>query len=333
MSEKSDKYISVFIPVFNGEKYLALTLDAILNQVLPTGFQLELLVTDSGSTDDSVKILKRYAKTYPEIIVFNEIPNSEFGHGRTRQLAAERAKGEYIAFLSQDATPYNSAWLAHLIEPLFVTDRIGLVYGKQIPRKSAAPILKREVASVFGHLGESGTITLQRTGSFISGHINDQTNNFFSDVNSATRKSLLMKIPFRDVIYAEDQALAQDMQRAGYIKAYAPDGAVEHTNEYTSREYLHRKFDEYLGLQKSTGYIERPSYIDLALGWIGPTIKDWLFTIKDRDYSVRLKMKYILLVPIYAFNGKCGKFLALKDSSDINAVKLSLESRNKQRRS
>lgn len=325
-------FVSVFIPVFNGELYLDSTIEAVMSQELPAGYTIELLITDSGSTDGSIEIVREFEKRYEGRIIFDTIPNSEFGHGRTRQRAVERARGEYVLFLSQDATPASPSWLARMIEPFFVSERVGLVYGRQLPRPSAAPILKLEVDSVFNNLGPSGTIVLQRTGSFITDDIDDKTNDFFSDVNSAVRKSLLRKIPFRDVKYAEDQALAQDMQRAGYIKAYAPDGAVIHTNEYSAKEYLHRKFDEYLGLQQSTKYTEQPSYINLFLGWIKPTLRSWLYTVRDRDYALRTKLRHFIIAPLYAFNGCRGKFLALKHNSSTQKIsRLSLESKRRSR--
>ena len=51
-------------------------------------------------------------------------------------------------------------------------------------------------------------------------------------------------MPFRDIAYAEDHLLAQDMLRAGYAKVYVPDAAVIHSHEYTAWEWLRRSFDE-----------------------------------------------------------------------------------------
>ena len=242
--DEAQKFISVFVPVYNGEKYLRDCLNAILNQNLPKGYSLEVLVTDSGSKDGSVKI----AQSFGDAITFDQIPNADFGHGKTRQHAAEIAKGEYILFLTQDAIPANNNWLLNMIEPFYLSDKVGCVYGRQIPRPFAVPTIKREVASVFSNFGTSGSINIQRAHSLIDGALVSAQNGFFSDVNSAIRKDLHKKIPFRDVPYAEDQALAEDMQAAGYLKAYAPDGAVAHSNDYTAKEYLYRTFDEYCGL-------------------------------------------------------------------------------------
>jgi rhamnosyltransferase len=326
MSKQSNKYISVFIPTYNGETHLAETIEAVKNQKLPAGYDLELMVTDSGSTDRTTDILNAYR----DFISLKIIQNTEFGHGKTRQQAAETAKGEYILFLSQDATPSHREWAINMIEPFFVSEKVGCVFGRQIPRPFAVPTIKREVSGVFNGLGAGDAIILHRGKSLVTGRRNGPVNTFFSDVNSAVRKDLIIKVPFRDVPYAEDQALAQDLQDAGYLKAYSSQGSVWHSNDYTAREYYRRKFDEYVGLQESVAEKLSPSKRDLLIGWIRPTLLDWKFTRHDREYTPYLKLKYILLSPAYNFCLQLGKYRAIKYLHDPGKRKrMSLEQRGK----
>jgi rhamnosyltransferase len=324
------KYITVFIPVYNGEKYLGESIDAILHQELPMGYDLELLIIDSGSKDRSVEIAKTYAEAFPDVVNFSEIPNSEFGHGKTRQKAAEMAKGEYILFLTQDATPTTYRWLINMIEPFYIGDKVGCVFGRQVPRPHSVPTIKREVAGVFGGLGHPDTIALSREKSLVDGKLDRPLNYFFSDVNSAIRKDLIHTVPFQPLKYAEDQALASDMQKAGYFKAYAPQGAVWHSNEYTAREYYHRKFDEYIGLQESVAEKFAPSLRSLLLGWIRPTIADWKFTLHDREYPPYVKFKFSLLAPAYNYYLQLGKYRAtIFVNDEKKRQEMSLEAKNK----
>jgi rhamnosyltransferase len=326
MSKPLSKFITVFIPTYNGDKYLHESIDSIFNQKLPKGYQLELMITDSGSTDKTVAIIEEYK----DRIVFNKIPNSEYGHGKTRQRAAEHAKGDYIIFLSQDATPQSERWLINMIEPFFLSDKVGCVFGRQVPRPFSVPTIKREVSSVFGSIGAPDSIILHRNKSLVDGTITNQLNTFFSDVNSAIRKDLVNEVPFRDVKYAEDQALAEDMQSAGYLKAYSPIGVVWHSNEYTAKEYYHRKFDEYIGLQESTNTQLNKSLKSLLGGWIHPTIDDIKFALRDREYNRRARIKFIMAVPLYNFYLQLGKYRAIKyiDNPKMRA-KISLEERSK----
>ncbi len=331
MSKKSSKYISVFIPLYNGEKYLAESIDSILSQKLPVGYKLEVLLTDSGSTDDTVNIARLYQATYPDTITFDQIPNADFGHGRTRQRAAEKAVGDYILFLTQDATPADTEWLIHMIEPFFVSNQVGCVFGRQVPRPYAIPTIKREVVSVFNQFGVADQIVLHRKGSLWDDSSVGQGNTFFSDVNSAVRKDLVLQIPFRDVAYAEDQALANDVMDKGYIKAYAPQGAVWHSNEYTPNEFRKRKFDEYVGLHESIGYKLNLSRRSLLLGWIRPTLADWRFIGGDRNYGTLLKLKYFVLTIAYNYASKLGEYEAAAHFDNPGKrSKLSLENSRKQ---
>jgi rhamnosyltransferase len=189
-----------------------------------------------------------------------------------------------------------------MLEPFLVSDKVGCVLGRQHARFDAVPCIKREVNGVFGSMCSPDSILLHRDRSLVDDMQTNDTNTFFSDVNSAVRRSLLLgDIPFRDVSYAEDQSLAKDMQSLGHLKGYAPLGEVWHSNEYTAREFRKRKFDEFIGLQDSVGYKITPSMRSLSLGWVRPTIADWKFIARDVDYRKRLKLRYILLAPVYNF--------------------------------
>jgi rhamnosyltransferase len=152
-------------------------------------------------------------------------------------------------------------------------------------------------------------------------------NSFFSDVNSAARRELLVgKVPFRQINYAEDQALAKDMQAKGFIKAYSPSGAVRHSNDYTFTQYFQRKFDEYIGLQDSVGFKVGRSTKSLLLGWIRPTILDWRFIYHDREYKPLSKLVWSIESPFYNLADKAGQFYALKYyGNQKKRSKLSLE--------
>jgi rhamnosyltransferase len=325
MSKASNKYISVFVPTYNGRKYIDECIKAILAQELPNNYGLELLVIDSGSTDGTLEVLQNYR----DRLRLQQIPNSEFSHGGTRSKAAHMAKGEFVLFLSQDATPASDRWLINMLEPFFVSPQVGCVFGRQIPRPDVAATIKREVATVFSGLGSPDAIILHRPKSLVDHAPTNELNTFFSDVNSAARRELLVgKVPFRNVNYAEDQALAEDMQKAGYLKAFSPLGAVWHSNEYTVREYYRRKFDEYIGLQESVGTPLKPSLRSLLLGWIRPTVADYKFIRRDRDYGAKSKLLWFIKSPFYNLSLQRGKYRAAKhfDSPEMRQ-KLSLEAK------
>lgn len=327
MSEKKNKFITVFIPTYNGAGNIAQTIEAVVNQELPENYNLELLIIDSGSTDGTLEIIDKYLKHVRLV----QIPNKEFSHGGTRSKAAHLAKGEFILFLTQDATPTSYRWLINMIEPFFISERIGCVFGRQIPRPNAPPTIKREVSGVFGGIGAPDSLIIHRHNSLVDNKRTNALNSFFSDVNSAIRKDLLVgEVPFRDVNYAEDQSLAKDMQQKGYLKVYAPLGEVWHSNDYTAREYFRRKFDEYVGLYETVKYPLIASKRSLLLGWIKPTIADWKFVREDSDYSLWSKLVWTIEAPFYNLGLKAGQYFAAKSLSNPKfKEKYSLEKKSR----
>lgn len=94
MKEKTK--ISVIVPVYNGEEFLSQCLDSILAQTLQ---DIEILCVNDGSTDDSLKILKGYAKKDKRIQIINQ---KNQGLSASRNNAMKIAKGEYISFIDAD---------------------------------------------------------------------------------------------------------------------------------------------------------------------------------------------------------------------------------------
>ena len=88
--------VSILIPLYNAEVYIAQTLDNCLAQTYPN---IEIIVVDDGSTDGSLVIAQRYEAEHDNIKVLTQ-PNS--GATRARNLAFEHAKGEYIQYLDAD---------------------------------------------------------------------------------------------------------------------------------------------------------------------------------------------------------------------------------------
>jgi rhamnosyltransferase len=285
--------VTVAILTYNGEEYLERILQQLRRQRLDGGF--EVLVIDSGSTDATLDIVRRH----PEVRL-HEIPNSEFGHGMTRNLAARLARGEFIAYLTHDAVPTNEDWLRELIAPFAMDERIVAVMGKQVPRPGCFPLLKYEIKGVFAGFGpDFGTSVFYKDES-MSDEGTLGALGFYSDVNSAARRRFLLEqIPYRDVRYAEDQLFGRDVIEAGYRKAYAPRAAVEHSNDLTLAEYGRRIFDETVGLRQ-IGFpiprMSRASQLRLTLRGI---VGDSLRILRDRDYSWRRKLYWLVANPAF----------------------------------
>jgi len=95
---KNEPLISVIIPLYNAEKYIAETIQSVINQ---TYTNWELLVVDDCSTDTSRDIVREYESKDNRIKLIESESNFG-GPARPRNIGLENVKGEYIAFLDAD---------------------------------------------------------------------------------------------------------------------------------------------------------------------------------------------------------------------------------------
>jgi rhamnosyltransferase len=231
--------VTVAIPTLDAGLAFAEVLSAIREQRVAQ--DLELIVCDSGSSDGTVALARAHGA---EVI---EIPRARFSHGGTRNLLMDRSAGDHVAFLTQDAIPAHDGWLERLLDAFIHSPDAGLAFGPYAPRSDASVSVARELEGWFMSFAPPGQPRVDRLdtserdmpSSRFLGHLG-----FFTDANGCVARSAWERVPFREIAYAEDHLLAQDMLRAGYAKVYVPDAAVIHSHEYTPWEWLRRSFDE-----------------------------------------------------------------------------------------
>jgi len=90
---ESQPYVSVVIPVYNGERYLAAAIDSVLTQ---TYQNFEIIVVDDGSKDSTPEILQQYGDRIRAVYQTNQ------GVALARNHGIKLAQGEWIAFLDAD---------------------------------------------------------------------------------------------------------------------------------------------------------------------------------------------------------------------------------------
>lgn len=260
MSTVKDPLASIVIPTLNGGDMLLESVDKILAQVLDHNY--ELLIIDSMSNDGSIKRLP-----LDQRISLYEVSQSDFQHGRTRNMAVSLAKGQYIAFLTQDAIPLNDHWLSNIIRPLIESDDVVAVFGRHMAHVSHSPIAGNMLDSHFESFVDLGIHN-------ISSSLKDywaenpgfrQIMHYYSDNNSCLRKNFWESFPYPDVDYGEDQLFADWVAQNEFTKAYAHNAVVMHSHQYTFEEEFKRSKTEAYFFAKYFGYDLSQTRIDIEL--------------------------------------------------------------------
>lgn len=91
-----EKKVSIIVPVYNVSKYISKCLESLINQ---TYLNLEIILIDDNSTDNSLEICKEYEKLDSRITVFHKING---GAASARNVGLDNCHGDYIAFVDSD---------------------------------------------------------------------------------------------------------------------------------------------------------------------------------------------------------------------------------------
>ena len=114
--------VSVIMPAFNAEQYLHTAVDSVLRQTVS---DLELLIVDDGSKDETVTIAKWYADRDPRVHVLQQ---KNAGPGPARNTGFRHATGPFLAFLDSD-DEWDSTFLAEQLAVLEARPDVDVVIG------------------------------------------------------------------------------------------------------------------------------------------------------------------------------------------------------------
>ena len=219
--------LSVIIPTLNAGEAFGELLRRLANQSLPPD---EIIVIDSASTDDTVSTARQAGC---KVI---GIDRADFNHGRTRNQAAEAARGDILVFMTQDAMPADTHLLDHLTAPLR-DGTAGMAYARQVAREGAAP------PEVFTRLSNYPDRSEVRTLNDV-GRLGIKAF-FTSNVATAYDRQAWETVGRFDptVIMNEDMLTCARLLRAGGAVAYQASAVVVHSHHYTLTEQFRRYFD------------------------------------------------------------------------------------------
>jgi glycosyltransferase involved in cell wall biosynthesis len=142
--------VSILIPVYNEETYVANVIRAVLDAELPEGLGRELIVVDDGSTDGTASAVRALAVQHPDRIQFVQQDRNR-GKGAAVRRAIGLARGDFCVFQDADLE-YSPDEIGSLLMPL-IEGRAEVVYGSRFPKGG------REYGSPFWHRAGNRLLT------------------------------------------------------------------------------------------------------------------------------------------------------------------------------
>lgn len=230
--------VSVLMPTWQGIEFLRRVLESLERQEL--GLSWDFRAIDSGSTDGTWELLGEFQARFPVPFVRERIDQVEFDHGDTRNLLAARSRGDLLVFLTQDAIPIGSDWLAKLASN-FEDPRVGAAYCRNLPRPDAELLTRAFSAADPGYAAGRRAVRIEDRAAYegLSAHEKRLLHNF-NDVASAIRRELWELHPFPRTEFGEDVLMARALLEAGSTIVYDDAAAVEHSHDYDARAWRAR---------------------------------------------------------------------------------------------
>jgi len=205
---------SIAIRAYNEERHVGRLLEGIQHQTVR---DVEVILVDSGSTDNTVSI----AESFGAHVI--HIPSIEFTFGRSLNIAIQAATRELVVIASAHVYPVYPDWLESLLRP-FDDEKVALTYGKQRGPASA----KYSEQQIFHQWYPD-----------LSKHRQDTA--FCNNANAAIRKSLWRRNPYDETLTGlEDLAWAKWAREQGYAISYVAEAEVIHVHDETPRGVYNR---------------------------------------------------------------------------------------------
>jgi GT2 family glycosyltransferase len=251
-----DCTVSVVIPTWNAGPEFAVLLASLTSQ---QGCErIEIIVVDSGSTDDTVQLARDYG------VRVIEIPSAEFSHSHARNLGGQAATGEYVLFMVQDALPASPLWARDLVAALRQQHAVA-ASSVEAPREDA-DLLARVLNQAHYHFlgaAESDRLLNQP----VSADYNEvRRNSQLCNVACLLERKTFAQYQFRGN-YAEDLDLGMRLTRDGHRLLLLNSVKVVHSHNRPAYYHLKRGYVDSAAMAELFSDFPKPPAV--ALGQLG----------------------------------------------------------------
>ena len=201
--------VSIIVPTYNRAHTLPFLFDALSRQVYPAS-QLELIVVDNSSDDDTEQVVAAWAEVLPFPVSFYRKQNN--GPTASRNYGAARARGEFLAYTDSDCMP-TPGWIRGAVAAF--TPGVGIVCGPFLPlAREEDGLIAAQQAPVTSDIGNYPTanLVLRRSDFELVGGFDEQFGLY----------------PWGELIAGEDADLAWRIKRTGARAVFRADLVVLH---------------------------------------------------------------------------------------------------------
>lgn len=255
---------------------------------------LETIVIDSGSTDDTIKI----AKAHGAKLAF--IDKRDFTFGRSLNRGCESSTGKILVFISGHCIPTDQFWLQNLCQPI-IDGHVSYCYGGQVGDDTNNFSERRLFARYFP-----------------SKSAIPQQGYFCNNANAAIRRDVWIKFKFDENITGlEDIELAKRISESGHVMGYAAEAKVFHHHNESWSQVRNRFHREALAMKQ----IEPSSDLPITQTWLlitKSTMQDWISAYRLNSHATR----YIDMFR-YRFNQYMGTHSGLKSDKKLSSRQIS----------
>jgi glycosyltransferase involved in cell wall biosynthesis len=226
-----DKKISVIIPTRNAGAEFPLLLRKLKAQ---KGIrECEIILVDSGSSDDTIRVGEKEGATVIEIA-----PET-FNHGSSRNKGAERANGDFLLFTVQDALPMTEQWLWELANVLVKNDVVA-VSCAEFPRSDCDLFYRLLLWSHYRqlHLDQDRFLAWDES---CASDLGLRANSSISDLAALIRQDVFRKYKYHEG-FAEDLELGKRLIKDGHRIGFLYSTRVLHSHNRPAFYFLKRGY-------------------------------------------------------------------------------------------
>jgi GT2 family glycosyltransferase len=223
--------VSVILPTLNAGPRFKRVLASIEAQT-GTG-AVDVVVVDSGSTDGTPELAADWGARVLRI------PAEEFGHGRTRNLAAEAATGDVLLMLVQDAALIGGHALRALVAELYEAPNVAAVSAPQVPHTDA-DLFAAFVVDTHNAVWNEAAASAARAARGSLTPVELRAAAAIDNVCAVIRRPVWEEVRFADLQFAEDLDFGLRVLERGWSVRLSSTAAVAHSHNRDAVYQLRR---------------------------------------------------------------------------------------------